>query len=451
MILVFMLSLIGAAAVTVQAQDSDKELRQVLIANEGNFGQGNASLSRFSVSDSNAAQNVYSDANGGNALGDVAQSISKIDGSYYVVVNNSHRIVVLDEETLQQQAVIPIPNEAGPREIRKVAEDTAYVTNLNGNDVSLIDLQTYEEVDSIAVGMNPDKITLHNEKAYVSNWGYGNDSTISVIDINTHEVTDTLVASAGPRSLRVDDQDRLWVISEGYAGDYDDDFNLIPGTSKPGGLHVFDLSDHSELEHHQLPNGGIGEDLVIHNEAGKAYINTGGVRSVDMESLELAADTLIKGSFYHMSLSKGVKPTFYLTDAQGFTQAGTAVMYSVNGDSIGSFGTGVGPGSIHYSYETTTSNPVVEEPASKEFELGANYPNPFNPSTTIPFTLTRSSDVHLAIYNSIGREVKTLIDGKIQSGRHTARFRSQNLASGIYHYRLTVDGRVQTKTMMLIK
>ncbi|MDZ7363089.1 MAG: T9SS type A sorting domain-containing protein [candidate division KSB1 bacterium] len=85
------------------------------------------------------------------------------------------------------------------------------------------------------------------------------------------------------------------------------------------------------------------------------------------------------------------------------------------------------------------------------YELFQNYPNPFNPNTTIAYTLSHYAVVELKVYDSLGREVKTLVHKVMPPGRHETTFDAAGLASGLYYYRLYVDGQVFTKSMMLLK
>ena len=92
-----------------------------------------------------------------------------------------------------------------------------------------------------------------------------------------------------------------------------------------------------------------------------------------------------------------------------------------------------------------------EEAFSRSFNLYPNYPNPFNPSTTISFTLSNASHVSLLIYDIHGREVESLIEGIQPAGSHSIEWNASNLASGVYFYRLTADEFIQTRKMILIK
>lgn len=91
-----------------------------------------------------------------------------------------------------------------------------------------------------------------------------------------------------------------------------------------------------------------------------------------------------------------------------------------------------------------------------EFSLSQNFPNPFNPNTNIKFALPKTGPVQLVIYNILGQPVKTLINGQLSAGEHCVPWdaRDENgiqVASGIYLYKISADGLVETKKMLLQK
>ena len=85
------------------------------------------------------------------------------------------------------------------------------------------------------------------------------------------------------------------------------------------------------------------------------------------------------------------------------------------------------------------------------FQLKANYPNPFNPSTEISFSLPRTAEVRLTVLDLMGRKVATLVDEWLPAGNRTVTFDAGNLSSGVYLYRLQADGYTETRKMMLVK
>lgn len=87
----------------------------------------------------------------------------------------------------------------------------------------------------------------------------------------------------------------------------------------------------------------------------------------------------------------------------------------------------------------------------KDFELFENYPNPFNPSTTISFKLYKDTEVELNIYNLIGNKITTLTKGHYKAGYYELKFNGENLPSGIYICNLKTSFGNSIKKMLLIK
>jgi len=102
-------------------------------------------------------------------------------------------------------------------------------------------------------------------------------------------------------------------------------------------------------------------------------------------------------------------------------------------------------GTFEYSEEVKVSL------VPKELKLNQNFPNPFNPSTKISFSLPESGNVKLAVYNILGEEMMVLVNEIKDSGFHTVDLDASNLASGIYLYRLEAENYVSTKKMTLVK
>jgi hypothetical protein len=85
------------------------------------------------------------------------------------------------------------------------------------------------------------------------------------------------------------------------------------------------------------------------------------------------------------------------------------------------------------------------------FELSQNFPNPFNPTTTIQFDIQKSGYYSLKVYNLLGQEVATLVAGNKSAGRYSVNFDASNLTSGMYVYRLSGNNVNLTRKMLLMK
>ncbi len=84
-------------------------------------------------------------------------------------------------------------------------------------------------------------------------------------------------------------------------------------------------------------------------------------------------------------------------------------------------------------------------------QLNQNYPNPFNPSTTISYSIDSPGEVSLKVYNLLGKEVATLVNGAQASGSHSIVWNAESVPSGVYMYRLTSGNTQLSRRMMLIK
>jgi hypothetical protein len=109
-------------------------------------------------------------------------------------------------------------------------------------------------------------------------------------------------------------------------------------------------------------------------------------------------------------------------------------------------------------YATEGSTGILSQDAATphEFSLAQNYPNPFNPTTTISYQLNERSLVKLTVYNTLGHEVRALVNAVKDAGSHQATWNGRDnlgnaLPSGVYFYRLAVNDQVQTRRMVFMK
>ena len=85
------------------------------------------------------------------------------------------------------------------------------------------------------------------------------------------------------------------------------------------------------------------------------------------------------------------------------------------------------------------------------FALESNYPNPFNPQTTIPYAVPEMSEVRLMVYDVTGRQVAVLVEGRVPAGRHEVEWQARDLPSGVYLVRLQAGSFSQVRRMTLVK
>ena len=92
-----------------------------------------------------------------------------------------------------------------------------------------------------------------------------------------------------------------------------------------------------------------------------------------------------------------------------------------------------------------------EAPIASRYELGQNYPNPFNPTTHIRFNIPETVNAKLTVFNVMGEEVATLVNGVIQAGGHTVSWNAASMPTGVYFYQLESGNFSQTKKLLLVK
>ena len=143
-----------------------------------------------------------------------------------------------------------------------------------------------------------------------------------------------------------------------------------------------------------------------------------------------------------------------------FTSTSTTNTFSRRGDGRDFLVKCVVKDAVNNTYtvteEVSSSPPLPKQNGSdiaEKFntELLTNYPNPFNPSTRISYSLQKEGKVSIKIYNTLGQEVKTLVDEIKPAGSYEAVFNAAELPSGIYIYRMQSGEYVASKKMLLIK
>lgn len=97
------------------------------------------------------------------------------------------------------------------------------------------------------------------------------------------------------------------------------------------------------------------------------------------------------------------------------------------------------------------ANNSEEMKTPEKFGQLKNYPNPFNPSTTIEFDLPEATQVRIDIFNSVGQKVETLLNKEMQAGNHKVEWNASEMASGTYYYRIQANGIQDGKRMILLK
>jgi len=182
----------------------------------------------------------------------------------------------------------------------------------------------------------------------------------------------------------------------------------------------------------------------IAQEDGYSHSNGSPVGTQWSDTVTTAADPASYTNFVSMH---GGGPQSLIGDTVSLYLPQDGIYYDVTFLSYSGGNTGGG-----FSYSRTSMMLGVDKNETlAEFSLSGNYPNPFNPATSIRFSKKTHSDTHLRIFDLNGRLVETLIDGSHASGEHQVTWHAGHLSSGTYFVQMKSGDFVKTRKMILLK
>ena len=426
------------------------EPEKVFIINEGAFGQGNASMTVFYPGSRSVKQNVFYHTTG-RFLGDVANDALFIENKLYIVVNNSHKIEIVDPENYGSLGTIFIDDEAhgaSPRRMLALSDTKAYVSNLFGDNISVLDLENHTEVSTIdlGIGAGPEGMVQSAGNVFVALSGLGHGNEVAVIDPETDTVVERLQVGDNPIHLAVDHQGYVWVVVTGNFG-FAPDFSFDPDLETFGKLVIIDPQTLHIVD--EIETGGHPGKLVFWNES-QALLQHEGLYLVDVPGRRLEQTPWLARKVHDFSIYSGqVEAVVYASYAPDFASSGRLVRYNQQAVALDSITAGIGPGRITFPPAVPTGSQMAEQVVGS-FDVQQNYPNPFNPATTIPFEISAGGHVRMEIFDLLGRKLAVPVNGSLPAGSHRIRIDASNWPAGVYIYRLQHGGYTSQRSMTLL-
>ena len=322
--------------------DFDVKNKGLFILCEGNFQYGNATLSFYDPSDNHIQNEIFFRANG-MKLGDVAQSMTIYNNKGWIVVNNSHVIFAIDINTFKE--IGRIENLTSPRYIHFVSDEKAYVSQIWDNRIYIINPQTYKITGYIQVpGMSvesgsTEQMVQFGKYVYCSCWSYQN--RILKIDTETNEIVDELTVGIQPNSLVIDNENRLWTLTDGG-------FEGSPYGYESPALFCIDPETFSILKTYSFKIGNQPSELQLNGAKDKLYWINDDIWEMDINSLSLPSKPLIPykdTKFYGLTINPE-NGEIYVADAIDYSQQGIIYRYSSEGNLIDQFYVGITPGAF---------------------------------------------------------------------------------------------------------
>jgi len=188
----------------------------------------------------------------------------------------------------------------------------------------------------------------------------------------------------------------------------------------------------------KIPHGNKFSCNTCHTNGGGSSLNPFGL---DVESRVTPNGTESFWTFEFVALD---------SDGDGFTNG--EELQNPNGDWVeGTANPGDASLATNPGNADSVPTSIFDKNNEFSFRLANNYPNPFNPSTTIRYEIAKTGFVSLKIYNSIGEEISKLVNENQVAGIYDVQFNAVGLSSGIYFYSIRTDENASVKKMILMK
>lgn len=306
----------------------------VYITNEGNFQFGNASVSYYAEGMSEAIQDLFAPANN-RPLGDVCQSMYFFNNRFYVVVNNSGKVEVVNPHSFVASATIT--GFLSPRYFLPVSNSKAYVTDLYANAITIVNLSSHSVVGAIPCPGWTEELHMAYGRVFVTN---RTRRFLYVINPVSDNITDSVAVGYGANSLVEDKNGKLWVLCSGNTASAENASlcRINPVTLQTESVWTFSSSGDSPW---RLSINGTGDTLY--------YLN-GGVYRMAITDDVLPGVPFVPSNgrnFYGVGVHPR-KSHIYVADAMDYVQRGRVYVYSSGGTLITSFLAGIIPGDFYF-------------------------------------------------------------------------------------------------------
>jgi len=320
---------------------------RVIIANEGVFNGGNASLSYIDLTEQKVYNDVYK-AQNDKVLGDVFQSIAADDDNLYLVINNSNKIITVDKKTFKYKSEISISQ---PRYLCLIGNNKALVSSMYRSKLQVIDLNTNQITKAINVPYpNTEGMVALNNKVYICPWNT-ECNYIYQFDINTEQIEDSIyIAGYAPTQAIVDKNNKLWV----FAGN--------PYRNIPASITQIDPNNKNIIKSF-IFNGQ--EEIIkpVFNKTKDAFYylaviyssnssnDYNGLYKMSIEATQTPTEALVEAQTLQYFWGLGVNPengNIFLGDPKGFIQSGTVSEYTEQGLLKNTYTVGLGPGFFYF-------------------------------------------------------------------------------------------------------
>jgi YVTN family beta-propeller protein len=335
-------SLLIAILFITSCSDEDESpsfLSNVLVINEGNFLSAEGSITGFNSTTKMVEENLYESANG-FAISATIQRVETFNNSYYVTTNNPDKLEYINGETLQMLATIS--NGLTTPYSFAASGNTGFITNwgtFNNTTfqyddpyLAVVDLSSFIISSTINWDFQPQDLQVIDNKLYVTNV---NANSVSVMNISTLEIIETIETPYGPDKMEVDANGNIWIIcNSGFL------IKIDPATNEV----VTTVSD--------VVTSGFNEKMVFNAAKDKIYYlstvydanfnSTTDVFEFAITDSSAPSTSIVTGSsFYGVGID--ANNILYIGDHNNYQGNGTVYRYTIEGEELDNFESGINP------------------------------------------------------------------------------------------------------------
>jgi len=310
-----------------------KSKHAIYVINEGNFQFGNASISYYNGENNNIVEDLYKHVNNNN-LGDVCQSMTFINGWYYIVVNNSQKIEIVNPDNFERKATIT--GLISPRYILPVSSSKAYVSDFKSHRVSILNLASNTIQGEIPIHGWTEEMYMMYGKAYITNM---KNDKLYIVNTSNNLLEDSIQLAQCPNSIVEDKSGKLWVLCQGDAS-----------INKSGALFCLNPSSKTIEKRLDFMLNEAPMRLSINDTHDTLYFINKHIYQLISDAASITPTKLIDGStknFYGI----GIEPKsghIFVADAIDYIQKGKIYSFKSNGSSLGEFKVGLIPSKIYF-------------------------------------------------------------------------------------------------------
>lgn len=327
----------GLLSLTSCGKDEDinvvsEDYTGIFVVNEGGFNKSNGSIGLYKPG-TKTYFDAFKKAND-RPLGDVVQSMSLLNNKFYVVVNNSNKIEVLNKNDFKALTSISTPS---PRYLVNIGGNKALLSNLYNNTMKVIDLNSNTIASSIDIHHSSDAMAVMGNKTYVLTL----DDKIMLVKNDSLYLKDSIATPAGLSKIVNAGTSAVGVLCAGK-------IDWSSGNVLENGTFVILSNDsNSFTKRVDLSGAGYGGSLTYNSSEAVFYYSLGNnlVKKIDMSGNVSDFITLPTNvSVYGLNMDNA--GNLYITDAVDYNSAGKVYVYNSMGTKTNEFSAGIVPSSI---------------------------------------------------------------------------------------------------------